>query len=226
MKLKNELLPYQKNAVEKLRKVKVGALFMEQGTGKTITALELYRLRMDEKKVDGLVWLCPCAAKQNIKEEMFKQLPEEMLKNIIVCGIESLSTSIRLNSYLLQIIRDGKKYLVVDESLLIKNPYAYRTRNIDRLAEHCQYKLILNGTPISRNEADLYSQFHMLDWRILGYKSYWSFAANHIEYDEKRKKIVRCLNTDVLAEKIEPYAVEIKKSECLVLPPKIYHTKY
>ena len=45
MRLKNELLPHQKEAVEKLIGIKVGALFMEQGTGKTITALEIARIR-------------------------------------------------------------------------------------------------------------------------------------------------------------------------------------
>lgn len=36
MRLKNELLPHQLEAVEKLRNLKVGALFMEQGTGKAL----------------------------------------------------------------------------------------------------------------------------------------------------------------------------------------------
>lgn len=63
--------------------------------------------------------------------------------------------------------------------------------------------------PISKNQADLYAQFHILDWRILGYKTYWSFAANHIEFDpEIPQKIIRCLNTDYLARKISPYTVQ------------------
>ena len=41
MTLNNELLPHQKQAVEKLIKLRVGALFMEQGTGKTITVIEM-----------------------------------------------------------------------------------------------------------------------------------------------------------------------------------------
>lgn len=223
MKLNNELIEYQADAVEKLRKIKVGALFMEQGTGKTITALELCRLRLEKGKVDRILWLCLYSAKQNIKAEILKQAPVEMLPLITICGIESLSSSVRINSYLLGLVKEKRTFLVVDESLLAKNPYAYRTKNIDRLSELCEYKLILNGTPISKNEADLYAQFHLLDWRILGYKSYWSFAANHIEYDRNiPNKIVRCLNTDVLAEKIAPYSVEIKKDDYLDLPPKRY----
>ena len=46
MRLNNILFPYQQKAVDKLSALKVGALFMEQGTGKTITALELCSLRL------------------------------------------------------------------------------------------------------------------------------------------------------------------------------------
>ena len=74
MYLKNQLYPYQKQAVEKLKKVKVGALFMEQGTGKTITALELIRLRLERKKVNKVIWLCPCSAKSNTKEDLRKHM--------------------------------------------------------------------------------------------------------------------------------------------------------
>lgn len=227
MELRNELLPYQTTGVEKLKKIKVGALFMEQGTGKTITALELYRIRKDAGKVEKLLWLCPCSAKNNIKEEMVKQAPWEMLSDVIICGIESLSSSTRANVYLRNLVKSNKCFLIVDESLLVKNPKAYRTTNIMSLASECTYKLILNGTPISRNEADLYAQFYILDWRILGYRSYWSFAANHLEYDQMNpNKVIRCLNTDYLARKIEPYVYQVKKVDCLTLPPKQYSYYY
>ena len=225
MILKNELLPHQKVAVKKLSKLKVGALFMEQGTGKTITALELCRIRIDSGKIDKVIWLCPCSAKNNIKEEIVKQAPTEMLNSFIICGIETLSSSIRANSYLLSVAERNKCFLVIDESLLVKNPMAYRTKNIMRLSEKCGYRLILNGTPVSRNEADLFAQFYILDWRILGYRSYWSFSANHLEYDKYNPtKLIRTLNVDYLSRKIEPYTFQVKKEECLQLPEKSYHS--
>ena len=52
MRLKNELYPHQKDAVKKLIGLKVGALFDEQGTGKTITVLEMARLRLESDKID------------------------------------------------------------------------------------------------------------------------------------------------------------------------------
>lgn len=76
----------------------------------------------------------------------------------------------------LGLVQSHKVYLIVDESSLVKNHAALRTIHIQQLAENCQYKLILNGTPISRNESDLYSQWMILDWRILGYRSYYKLC--------------------------------------------------
>lgn len=223
MKLNNELLPYQKNAVEKMIKLKVGALFMEQGTGKTITTIEIARRRFESGKIEKVIWLCPCSAKENIKKEIINQCPTELAKIFVICGIETLSSSIRANEYLRILTESKKCFLVVDESLLVKNPRAYRTENITKLSMECPYKIILNGTPISRNEADLFAQFYILDWRILGYQSYWSFSANHLEFDDY-SRLRRVLNTDYLASKVAPYTFQILKKDCLKLPEKKYWT--
>ncbi len=226
MRLKNPLLDYQQCAVDKLKKLKVGALFMEQGTGKTITALELCRLRLEAGKVDHILWLCPCSTKQSVKEEIQKQAPPRLRHAVTLCGIETLSRSIRVNDYLLLLTERFRCYLVVDESLLVKNPYTYRSQNVERLSSRCRYKLILNGMPISRNEADLYAQFRILDWRILGYQSYWSFAANHLEWRDGGPVRGKCRNTDYLARKIAPYTVQFLKRDCLALPDKHYDVSY
>ena len=108
MKLKNELLPHQKEAVEKLIKLKVGALFMEQGTGKTITTLEIARRRYESGKIEAAIWLCPCSAKKNIKREILKQCPSELSRIFTICGIETLSTSVQANSYLMSLTHEKK----------------------------------------------------------------------------------------------------------------------
>lgn len=223
------LYPWQERAVEKLRKIKVGALYMEQGTGKTRTTLELIKLRKEKEKIAVVLWLCPCSVKGNLKEDIKKhcgRLPEW----IIVKGIESLSSSDRLYLLLLELIRKYETYLVVDESNLVKNIKAIRTGRIIEIAKYCSYKLILNGTPVSKNEADLFSQWYILDWRILGYKSFYSFAANHLEYRkirlpdgreiEDRNRIEKVLNKEYLTEKIAPYTYQVRKEECLQDLPK------
>ena len=70
MTIKTKLYTHQKNAVEKLQKIKVGALYMEQGTGKTRTALELVKIRYERKKINHVIWLCPCSVKYNLQRDI------------------------------------------------------------------------------------------------------------------------------------------------------------
>lgn len=217
-----DLLDYQNECVAKLSKLTVGALFMEQGTGKTRTALELIRARLDAGKVDRVLWLCPCSVKGNLKADIIKHCGS-WPDCIHILGIESISSSLKAYGLALQIVDEDKKcYLIVDESLLVKNPQAKRTERIISLSKKCKYKLILNGTPFSKNEADLFTQFYILDSRILGYNSYYSFAANHLVFDD-RGRIVRVLDTEALSRKIAPYSFQVCKKDVLKLPCKSYH---
>ena len=231
MKIVTKMLPHQEEAYQKLKSLKVGALLMEQGTGKTRTALELARKRLTAGRADVVLWLCPCSVKKNLKDDLLFHcggMPDE----VVVRGIESLSSSDKLYLQLLRLVETHNVFLVVDETTLTKNPNAIRTERIIQLSGKCPYRLILNGTPISRNEADLFAQFYILDWRILGYQSYYSFAANHLEYKTiklpngreivDKSRIDRVLNIDYLTEKIAPYTFQVKKDECLSLPRKIY----
>lgn len=214
------LMPHQKQAYDKLIGLKVGALYMEMGTGKTRTALEIIKTRLNAGKIDAVIWLCPCSVKTNLLFDIRKHSNLADLNGVLdICGIETLSTSVRENIRLLKVAVGHKAMLIVDESSLVKNHAALRSVHITSIAERCPYRMILNGTPVSKNEADLYSQWYILDWRILGYPSYWSFAANHLEIDDKGR-IRRALNVDYLAEKMAPYTYQCKKSDCFVLPPK------
>lgn len=225
MRLITDLYDYQARAVDKLSRVKVGALYMEMGTGKTRTALELIQRRLKAGKVQQVLWMCPHSVSRDLPE-LLAEHAEGAEDVIRICGIESLSNSTRIFGELLAYVTIAPTYLVVDESLLIKNPMAYRTERIIQLSQACTYKLILNGTPVSRNEADLFAQWYVLDWRILGYKSYYSFSANHLEIDVDRPgRIVRVLNTDYLARKIAPYTYQCSKADVLTLPPKITHSQ-
>lgn len=227
MQLITHLYEHQIRCVKKLIKIKIGALYLEMGTGKTRTALELIKIRLEKGKINHVLWLCPCSVKETLRRDIIKHTGSDCKGFITICGIETLSTSVKANSEMLKLSEIKDCYLIVDESNLVKNFQAKRTKNIIRLSENCRYKIILNGTPITKNETDLFAQWYILDWRVLGYKSYWSFAANHIEYDENISgKFRRVLNKKYLIEKISPYSYQIKKEECLDLPEKTYDIKY
>lgn len=232
-------MTHQIAAVEKLSRVKVGALYCDMGTGKSRIALELAIRRLNAGKVDCILWCCPVSVRQTIADEIDKHVDgaawEIVQPNRIRCpeadiyiaGIESLSSSLALNVRLMELVGQKRCFLVCDESSLIKNHMAARTLAMWRLGERCTYKLILNGTPLSNNEQDLYSQWYFLDPRVLGYYSYYSFAANHLEFDpDYPNRVVAAHNVEYLTRKIQPYTYQVRKDECLDLPPKSYSSVY
>ena len=153
------LTEQQHAAVSHLREWKVGALFMEPGTGKTRAALELIRA----VGADMVLWLGPLRTLGDVRRELDRW---GGIDNLVMVGVESISASDRIYLETRSVIR-GRCFCVVDESLKIKNAEAKRTRHIIELGQLCEYRLVLNGTPLSRNLLDLWAQMQFLSPRIL-----------------------------------------------------------
>lgn len=203
----------QIQAIKKLKKYKVGALFKEPGTGKTLTAMELIK----SAKVDYVLWFAPFQTKSNLLTEINKQ---GGLKNLRIEGIESLSNSDRLYLELNSELEKAKNpFIIVDESLKIKNGDAIRTIRILELSKLANFKLILNGTPLSRNLLDLWTQMQFLSPKILKI-GFAEFKNTFVEYTTITKRIGRRSltkefinkyhNVDYLFELIKPYVFEAK----------------
>ena len=198
----------QQRAFNKLNRLKVGALFMEMGTGKTKVALDL--IASKQNKVDYVLWICPYSLKGTIKEEQAKWQPN---LNLNVIGCESIGSSDRIYLELLEEVKNHKcVFIVVDESLKIKNIKAKRTKRILELSQFSSYKLILNGTPLSKNVLDLYTQLQFLSPKILD-ESFYSFKNKYCEYYKKgelKGVIKKCCNIPHLISRIKPYIYDAK----------------
>ncbi len=184
------LLEDQSKAINKLSKFKVGALFMEPGTGKTATAYEFAKGIPD---VDYILWFAPYRTIHAPEYE--SSLPYELEKcggiwtKYDLVGIESISNSSRIYLELHTKLSEAKKPLIiVDESLKIKNWEAKRTQRIITLGKLAEYKMILNGTPISRNLLDVWSQLEFLSPKILK-MSLGEFKQNYCEYTTVTKNV-------------------------------------
>jgi len=234
-----ELMDHQVDAVNKLLPSRVNALFMEMGTGKTRSVIDLVYRR--QHKIDKVVYFCPVSIKETIRQEILKHttLTERDIyafdnktnaRSIpkaywYIVGIESMSSSTRTVLTANNLITENT-YVPVDESSYIKGHRSLRTMRVTALSERARYRTIMTGTPLSQGVVDLYAQMRFLSPKILGYNSFYSFAANHLEYSEKFPgMIVRAHNTKYLAEKIKPYVYQVTKEECLTLPPKLYETR-
>lgn len=237
MNLKTSLFKYQQQAVTKLLPLRVGALFMDMGTGKTRTALELIELR--KRKIKNTVWFSPVSIKMSLAIDIQKhssyqvyifndktmpgKIPEA---DIYIIGIESMSSSARIIFSFLSLV-SPESFIIVDESSYIKNPFAKRSAWIIELSKQSKYRLILTGTPVTQDIKDLYSQSLFLSPLILGYHSFYAFAQKHIEYTENKFGFMaNTINTDFIIKKLEPYVFQVTKKECLDLPPQIYKDYY
>lgn len=240
-----DLMQHQVPAVAKLLPSRVGGLFMDMGTGKSRTLLELAKLRQD--KWDRLFWFCPVSLKETVRHEVLKhttlgaddihvfdhkQAPTD--RRLYVVGIESMASSDRV-VLAYNALCTERSFVAVDESSYIKGHRAKRTQRITHMSERARYRAVLTGTPFTQGAVDLYAQMTFLSPKILGYNSFWSFAANHLEYEERKDsygrkrrtgRIIRAHNEEYLAAKIAPYTYQVRKDECLDLPDKLHETRY
>lgn len=196
-KLKNQQL-----AFDKLSRLKVGALFSEMGTGKTKVALDL--INSKSNKIDYILWICPFSIKNEIIKERDKWYPA---MKIDVVGCETIGSSDRTYLEILKRVTTSKTFIVVDESLKIKNINAKRTRRIIEFGGYAQYKLILNGTPITKNVIDLWAQMEFLSPKILK-MSFNQFKNTYCEYyirGRLKGMVKKQHNIEHLISLIEPY---------------------
>lgn len=215
---------HQKTAIEKLSRLKVGALFMDAGTGKTLPA---YRLIESIPDCDYVLYLAPyqtihnSLSDENVVREIEKYGGFAMDYDFV--GIESLSSSDRIYLEVYSKLNKAQNPAIVcDESLKIKNSEAIRTKRILQLGQMAEFKLILNGTPLSRNLLDLWTQMDFLSSDILS-MSEIQFKNTFCEYTtltkrmpgkptQTREWINRYHNIDYLYSLIEPYIFESKLS--------------
>lgn len=192
----------QEIAFEKLSRLKVGALFMDMGTGKTKVALDLICSKIH--KIDYILYICPFSIKDEIESERLKWHPELTL-NIVGC--ESIGQSDRCYLECLQAVKTHNAFIVVDESLKIKNREAKRTERIIKLGEYAEYKLILNGTPVSKNVLDLWTQMQFLSPKILcmSYNHFRNTYAEYYLHGRLKGLVKRQHNIEHLISKISPY---------------------
>lgn len=155
-------------------------------------------------------------------------------------NVESLTTDNGLLAAL-DFLKRTKCIMGVDESTIIKNHDAKRTKVVIRLGKLAPYRRILTGDPYANSPLDVYSQFEFLSPGSLGFASYFAFRARFAvmktmerkaEKDEatgrtiKRppiKYVVGYKDLEHLATLVAPRAFIVKKKDALPdLPPKIY----
>ena len=203
-----ELTDKQRAALERFKKLKVGALFMRQGTGKTRVALEL----VNYNQPDYLLYIAPVSTIENARAEIGKWgccCPYDII------GYETIASSntqyVDLHDKVEKLKKDNKKlFIIADESIFIKNGRSKRTFRAKELRRFFDYALILNGTPLTRNEWDLFNQMDFLSNKILNmnYREFIKMFFVEHEHDGQRYHTFYEPNRPALVKLCAPYVYE------------------
>lgn len=182
------------------------ALFFEQGTGKTMTAINILRCWfLRNQRVLRTLILTPRIVVPNWEREFHTH--SKVRKNNIVLlqksGAQRLTRlkeqcytgskaagRIVITNYeslnmqkLYEAIWDWRpEVLILDESHKCKDMKSKRTKKAIKLADLAKYKLLLTGTPMPNGPEDIFAQFRILDSGKTFGKNYFKWRANYF-YD-------------------------------------------
>lgn len=197
----------QKKAFEKLSKLKAGCLFMDMGTGKTKVALDLVKSRQQD--FDIVIWIAPANL---IREKSYKLEIEKWInglnRKIYYFTIEGVSQSDNKYLDMYNLAKNYDSFCVVDESITIKNTDAGRTKRLLNMWNMFKFRIILNGTPLTKGLIDLYSQIQFIHPNILNMTE-TQFAHNFLQFKKEGwkpwKRWSKPENEQALIEIIRPY---------------------
>lgn len=211
----------QRKAIEKLSRLKAGALFMKMGTGKTKVACDLIRLKL--QNIDVVIWIAPASLlnSQRYVGEI-RAWSADFFDRIFFFSVESISKSDSKYLQMRGIAEANRNFCVIDESIFIKNMRALRTKRLLKDYNLFDFRIILNGTPVTKSLLDLYSQITFLSPNILNMTER-QFADNFLIYffDGKDqypwRRWSKPANVEALVEIARPYIFNSDfKTECSI----------
>lgn len=210
----NELYEHQKTARSKLLEHNEFALFMEQGTGKTLPMLYHVAHLLSIEEIKSCMIVAPLSTTGAWTRDIEK-LPaqkQELLKNILVINYDKVWRRPEL-------FQAKWDCIILDESHSIKHRTSKRSKCVRKIAERAKYRYILTGTPMSNGHLEEYwAQLDFLSPQIFG--SYKKFEDRYC-YLNQFFKPYRYQRVDELKQIIANHSYRVTKNECLDLPDKL-----
>lgn len=155
------LLPHQEPAVEWLSQRSGGVLAVAPGLGKTIIAIAAARRR----RLDAITVVCPLTLINTWRQEVARWWPD---------GDVHYRT---YDNFQLHGLENAPKHVIFDESVLLKNRKALRTKRAFIERKRMATCWELSGSPTTRYIDDLWTQLHLTNPKK--YTSYWRWTFEH-----------------------------------------------
>ena len=240
---------YQERAISLAWMKPCFAYYMDMGTGKTKTSIDLYSAYFMQGEVDRLLVLTKFSTRMNWVREFGIHCPvphetyildtskpkafdeyngrDNGQLKVLIVGTESLaagSATLYAEKFMNSSTRSG---MIVDEAHMVKTHNAVRSKNAVKIGRGAKYKMIMTGTPVANAPLDLFMQFQFLDENIIGTGDFYSFRNRYaVMGGYEGREIIGYQNMEELIELVSPYVFQVRKSDVLTeLPPKIYEVR-
>ena len=203
------------------------ALFMEQGTGKTIPSLFRILDLLKSGEIDDALVVAPKSAlgARERDIELFDDLDREILRSgITLINYDRVWRGEKNSPYF-------KKWgcIILDEAHCIKNRTSRRSSFLLKIACDADYRYILTGTPISNGQLEnIWSLYTFLNPYInRGYVYSHIFGGAYKVFQERYcilnmyHKPSSYIRVNELQDIINEHSYRVKKVDCLDLPDKL-----
>lgn len=232
-----KLFDHQQKALEETKDLNRVAYYHDMGLGKTFTGAEKMKelgarvnLLICQKSKIGdwidhfknhyVIYPYDLTNKKDFNDFMFWV---DRAEGSTVIGIINYELSFR-RSKLLEL---RNFTLMLDESSLIQNESAKRSKFALKLGDNAANVILLSGTPTSGKYEKLYSQMHLLGWNI-SKRMYWNQYVK-VEYLDNLGRSIPIVtgykNVDRLKRKMRKYGCNfLKTEEVFDLPDQVFET--
>lgn len=212
--LKTSLYKKQAEAVRLFKRKKQIALFMEPGTGKTITAFGCIEVKKERVENPRILVICP----KNIIGSWEDEIAAHLIKSH-GCEFQIMNYE-QVRIHIESIAEEHWDFIIVDESHRIKNRRAKTTKALWKL--EATYKIIMSGTPVTKDEIDLWSQYKFLNDKLWG-AHFNSFEAKCLRKVDRGDYFVH----EVQKKSIKPFMAKaakftyrVKLDDIAEMPPR------
>ena len=224
------LYNYQREKLNNVKADKRVAFYWDMGTGKTFVGSE----KMDQLGNSVNLVICQKSKindwydhfSDNYNISCFDLTKKEQLDSYIWLSTKDDFRVVGIINYELafrrQELLDLSDFtLLLDESSMVQNEAAKRTKFVMQMADQADGVILLSGTPTGGKYENLWSQLHMLGWNI-SKKMYWNQYVE-VEYLDTVSRSVPIVtgykNVDRLKRKMKQYGCDfLKAEEVLELP--------
>lgn len=183
-------------------------LFMEMGTGKTLTSIMIIGYLFQAGYVKRVLIIAPTSVCGVWPDEFMKYADYPVRCQVLLGSAEKRSKTLSgLKHYAGHVaLRNGQTYeypllvavlnyectwrmenalldfrpdlIITDEAQRIKNPTANQSKAVHHLGDKARFRLALSGTPVQNSPLDFWSIYRFLDPSIFG-PSFYSFKARY-----------------------------------------------